>query len=83
TRAATLKGWCPRPLDDGGKDFEFVGRASEIYQHLTAVTPGTLGLGLSNAIGQVQCAGANRDSCRHLAAVSPQGNLRCRRSRLH
>ena len=40
TRAATLKGWCPRPLDDGGKDFEFVGRASEIYQHLPAVTPG-------------------------------------------
>ncbi|MEY3448266.1 MAG: hypothetical protein RLZZ14_790, partial [Actinomycetota bacterium] len=32
TRAATLKGWCPRPLDDGGKDVEFVGRASEIYQ---------------------------------------------------
>ena len=21
TRAATLKGWCPRPLDDGGSDF--------------------------------------------------------------
>lgn len=48
TRAATLKGWCPRPLDDGGKDFEFVGRASEIYQHLTAVTPGASARELSD-----------------------------------
>ena len=31
TRAATLKGWCPRPLDDGGMDELFVGRALEIY----------------------------------------------------
>jgi hypothetical protein len=22
TRAATLKGWCPRPLDDGGRSFD-------------------------------------------------------------
>ena len=32
TRAATLKGWCPRPLDDGGMDEYLVERALEIYQ---------------------------------------------------
>ena len=37
TRAATLKGWCPRPLDDGGKDLEFVGRALETYQQFRTV----------------------------------------------
>ena len=42
TRAATLKGWCPRPLDDGGKEFEFVGRASEIYQRISVVAQGAL-----------------------------------------
>ena len=40
TRAATLKGWCPRPLDDGGKDVEFVGRAPETYQRQRRVALG-------------------------------------------
>ena len=39
TRAATLKGWCPRPLDDGGMDENSVGRASEIYQWQTGFPP--------------------------------------------
>ena len=43
TRAATLKGWCPRPLDDGGKDLYLVGRAHEIYQRNQGETPGPHG----------------------------------------
>ena len=39
TRAATLKGWCPRPLDDGGMDELFVGRALEIYHWLSLFPP--------------------------------------------
>ncbi len=36
TRAATLKGWCPRPLDDGGMELLTVEKALEIY-HLQLV----------------------------------------------
>ena len=39
TRAATLKGWCPRPLDDGGMDELSVGRALEIYHWLSLFPP--------------------------------------------
>ena len=39
TRAATLKGWCPRPLDDGGMDELCVGRALEIYHSLSLFPP--------------------------------------------
>jgi hypothetical protein len=39
TRAATLKGWCPRPLDDGGMDELSVGRALEIYHWLSRFPP--------------------------------------------
>ena len=39
TRAATLKGWCPRPLDDGGMDELFVGRALEIYHSQATFAP--------------------------------------------
>ena len=61
TRAATLKGWCPRPLDDGGKEFEFVGRASEIYQRISQVALG------SNALWRVIIRGAGAWT----AAASP------------
>ena len=40
TRAATLKGWCPRPLDDGGLDENSVERALEIYQRWIWFHPG-------------------------------------------
>ncbi len=40
TRAATLKGWCPRPLDDGGSDENSVERALEIYQRWFWFHPG-------------------------------------------
>ena len=42
TRATTLKGWCPRPLDDVGKDVEFVGRAPETYQRQRRVALGRI-----------------------------------------
>ena len=52
TRAATLKGWCPRPLDDGGMDELFVGRALEIYHWLSLFPPWLLPVMSIHPIGQ-------------------------------
>ena len=52
TRAATLKGWCPRPLDDGGMDELFVGRALEIYHWLSLFPPWMLPVMSTHPIGQ-------------------------------
>jgi hypothetical protein len=52
TRAATLKGWCPRPLDDGGMDELFVGRALEIYHWLSLFPPWMLPVMSTHLIGQ-------------------------------
>ena len=43
TRAATLKGWCPRPLDDGG--FDSCVRATEHYQRVTVDQRGRSAVG--------------------------------------
>ncbi len=52
TRAATLKGWCPRPLDDGGMDELSVGRALEIYHWLSRFPPWLLMVMSIHLIGQ-------------------------------
>ena len=54
TRAATLKGWCPRPLDDGGMDELFVGRALEIYHWLSLFPPWLFPVMNIHPIGQSQ-----------------------------
>src|SRR5580698_1689568 len=39
TRAATLKGWCPRPLDDGG--LHYVSPGTSLVVGLPGFEPGT------------------------------------------
>ncbi len=58
TRAATLKGWCPRPLDDGGL----------YYECLTAVVVGLPGFEPGTSASRTQRATKLRYSPQRVAS---------------
>ena len=76
TRAATLKGWCPRPLDDGGMDELFVGRALEIYHWLSLFPPWLFPVMNIHLIGQSQPNPATIQGIHTTQGVGRLGHLR-------
>src|SRR5487761_979463 len=71
TRAATLKGWCPRPLDDGGLHYVSLG---------TAVVVGLPGFEPGTSASRTQRATKLRYSPQR---VTPQPDNPTRQTQLH
>ena len=76
TRAATLKGWCPRPLDDGGMDELSVGRAFEIYHWLSLFPPWLLLVMSIHPIGQSRPSPATSQGIHTTQGVGRLGHPR-------